>query len=439
MQPDSVHDDGGHAAHGAAAKTACSRTTRIPNGDPLTAILATSVTHGTLQLDPDGGFRYEPAPSFNGTDQFTYRASDGGATSAPVTVTLTVTGTNDAPNAVERRLRDDREHAAHGRGRGRRAQERHRWRRRRAHGDAHEQRGARHGSRSPRTARSSTRRPPASAANDSFKYRASDGTAQSNEATVAITVTAANHAPVAVADSYSTDEDTPLTVTAGTGVLANDTDADSNPLTAALVDERCARHARARRERLLHVHADRGLQRHGQLHVQSERRQGAERHGHGHDHGEGRQRPARRRRRTATRRPRTRRSRSPPRPACSRTTPIPTATRSPPRSSTNATSGTLALSANGSFTYTPNADFNGTDSFTYRASDGSGPQRHGHRDDHDHGHQRRAGRYRRRLYDERGHAAQRAPRAACSRTIPIPTATRSRQRSSATRRAAASR
>src|SRR5262249_20698726 len=33
--------------------------------------------------------------------------------------------------------------------------------------------------------------------------------------------------------------------------------------------------------------------------------------------------------------------------------------------------GTLALSANGSFTYTPNAGFSGTDTFTYRATDGT--------------------------------------------------------------------
>ncbi|MFV2067055.1 MAG: tandem-95 repeat protein, partial [Pirellulales bacterium] len=33
--------------------------------------------------------------------------------------------------------------------------------------------------------------------------------------------------------------------------------------------------------------------------------------------------------------------------------------------------GTLSLSADGSFTYTPNADFNGADSFTYRAFDGT--------------------------------------------------------------------
>src|SRR5688500_12099671 len=38
---------------------------------------------------------------------------------------------------------------------------------------------------------------------------------------------------------------------------------------------------------------------------------------------------------------------------------------------TGPTNGTLTLNTNGSFTYTPNACFPGTDSFTYRASDGS--------------------------------------------------------------------
>jgi len=33
--------------------------------------------------------------------------------------------------------------------------------------------------------------------------------------------------------------------------------------------------------------------------------------------------------------------------------------------------GTLILNADGSFSYTPNADYNGADSFTYRVSDGS--------------------------------------------------------------------
>ncbi len=38
----------------------------------------------------------------------------------------------------------------------------------------------------------------------------------------------------------------------------------------------------------------------------------------------------------------------------------------------NVTKGTLVLSNNGSFNYTPNADINGIDSFTYQASDGRG-------------------------------------------------------------------
>ena len=41
-------------------------------------------------------------------------------------------------------------------------------------------------------------------------------------------------APIANNDSYSTNQNTPLTVL-GTGVLANDTDADNNPLTAQMV------------------------------------------------------------------------------------------------------------------------------------------------------------------------------------------------------------
>ena len=64
---------------------------------------------------------------------------------------------------------------------------------------------------------------------DSFTYKVSDGLADSNVATVTITVQDVNHPPVANNDSYETNEDTPLTV-APPGVLANDTDADNpNP------------------------------------------------------------------------------------------------------------------------------------------------------------------------------------------------------------------
>ena len=58
--------------------------------------------------------------------------------------------------------------------------------------------------------------------------------AAANAATVEITVNAVNDAPVAGDDSYSTAEDTAITI-AAPGVLANDTDVDSTALTAALV------------------------------------------------------------------------------------------------------------------------------------------------------------------------------------------------------------
>ncbi len=107
---------------------------------------------------------------------------------------------------------------------------------------------------------------------DSFTYWANDGTTNSNVATVSITINAVNDAPVAVNDSYTTTEDVALSIVAP-GVLSNDTDVDGNPLTAALVGD--------------------------------------------------------------------------------------------------VTHGTLTLNANGSFVYTPTANYNGSDSFTYRANDGT--------------------------------------------------------------------
>ncbi|WP_369816660.1 beta strand repeat-containing protein [Mycobacterium sp. E740] len=67
---------------------------------------------------------------------------------------------------------------------------------------------------------------------DSFTYKVNDDIVDGNTATVAITVTAANDAPVAQGDSFSTAED----ITLSTGnVLANDTDADGDTKHAVLV------------------------------------------------------------------------------------------------------------------------------------------------------------------------------------------------------------
>jgi hypothetical protein len=63
----------------------------------LTATVVNQPAHGTLAPSSDGSFTYTPSATFAGNDRFTYRASDGAATSAPATVTLTVAPTQCAP------------------------------------------------------------------------------------------------------------------------------------------------------------------------------------------------------------------------------------------------------------------------------------------------------------------------------------------------------
>ena len=72
---------------------------------------------------------------------------------------------------------------------------------------------------------------------DSFTYKAVGAGTGSNVVTATITVTAVADAPVAVADTYTTAQGSVLTVAAGTGLLANDTDAESATLTAAKVSD----------------------------------------------------------------------------------------------------------------------------------------------------------------------------------------------------------
>src|SRR5439155_26290674 len=71
---------------------------------------------------------------------------------------------------------------------------------------------------------------------DSFTYKANDGQADSAVATVTINIGGVNDAPVAVDDSYTTLEDSTLTV-AAPGVLANDSDVDGDTLSAILVSQ----------------------------------------------------------------------------------------------------------------------------------------------------------------------------------------------------------
>nr|GAP19065.1 protein containing VCBS repeat [Levilinea saccharolytica] len=196
------------------------------DGDLIPTELVTDVTHGTLNLNINGAFTYLPDLNFNGTDSFTYRDFDGQAYSNVATVTLTVTAVNDAPTAnaqsvstVENTAKavtltgSDVEGSAltyavvtppaHGQLSG--------------------------------TAPNLTYTPSFNYyGEDSFTFKVNDGALDSTPATVSITVTKGNSAPVAVDDSYAVDEDLLLSISAP-GVLGNDSDEDSDPLTVQLM------------------------------------------------------------------------------------------------------------------------------------------------------------------------------------------------------------
>src|SRR5206468_799544 len=62
------------------------------DGDPLTAIVVSNPTHGSLTLNSDGSFTYIPPLKYNDPDSFTYKANDGQAdspTNATVNITMT--------------------------------------------------------------------------------------------------------------------------------------------------------------------------------------------------------------------------------------------------------------------------------------------------------------------------------------------------------------
>src|SRR5438034_565558 len=177
-----------------------------------------------------------PALNFNGIDSFTYKASDGQAQSGIATVTITVTPVNDAPVAANDDnyttpedtqltviapgvLANDSEIG-------------------RASCRASLVDGPTHGTLTMNSYGCIVYMPALNFNGiDSFTYKASDGQAQSGVATVTITVTPVNDAPVAANDdNYTTPEDTQLTVIAP-GVLANDSDVDADTLSAVRSEE----------------------------------------------------------------------------------------------------------------------------------------------------------------------------------------------------------
>lgn len=75
--------------------------------DPLTAVLNTNVSHGTLTLNSNGHFTYTPTLGYAGSDSFSYKAFDGtNYSTTAATVSITVT----KPLSTQTNL-EDRPHA----------------------------------------------------------------------------------------------------------------------------------------------------------------------------------------------------------------------------------------------------------------------------------------------------------------------------------------
>lgn len=71
------------------------------DGDPLTAVKVADPSHGSVTLNSNGGFTYNPGEGFHGIDTFTYKAYDGLVYSNVATVTITVNPVNHPPEATD--------------------------------------------------------------------------------------------------------------------------------------------------------------------------------------------------------------------------------------------------------------------------------------------------------------------------------------------------
>lgn len=70
----------------------------VDTGDSLTFTVGTNVTHGRLTVNrTTGGFNYRPNAEYSGPDSFTFTAEDESGIKATATVNITVTNVNDAP------------------------------------------------------------------------------------------------------------------------------------------------------------------------------------------------------------------------------------------------------------------------------------------------------------------------------------------------------
>src|SRR5207249_3456836 len=70
------------------------------DGDSLSAVLVSGPANGSLTLNSDGSFSYLQIGRATCRERVNYKANDGQADSGIARVSITITGVNDAPVAV---------------------------------------------------------------------------------------------------------------------------------------------------------------------------------------------------------------------------------------------------------------------------------------------------------------------------------------------------
>lgn len=206
------------------------------DGDALTAHVIAPPQHGTLELAADGSLRYIPAAGYVGEDHFTYQLRDSMSQSNVATVVINVGEVVEAtpPVAVGDEYTMNANAVLAIDAPGVLANDS-------TEGElelvAELLEGPSSGDLTLAADGSLVYTPATDFVGTvTFTYQVRSGDSVSAPATVTINVLGLsnNFVPVATGDAYTTTVDTPL-VQAAPGVLANDTDAEGDPITALLV------------------------------------------------------------------------------------------------------------------------------------------------------------------------------------------------------------
>ena len=196
------------------------------DGDNLSVQSATQPANGSV-TNNGTSVTYTPAADFNGIDSFTYIVSDGNGGTDSATVTIAVSAVNDPPTALDDSDSTDEETAVTIPVLTNDTD---------PDGDTLSvQSATQPANGSVINNGASVTYTPAADFNgaDSFTYTVSDGNGGTATANVAVAVNGVNDAPIAQADSASTDEETAITIP----VLTNDTDPDGDTLSVQSVTQ----------------------------------------------------------------------------------------------------------------------------------------------------------------------------------------------------------